>query len=136
MSEGYEVINLDESSFNQNFYPSYAYLQRNKKSKIPYRSKKSINYSLLAAVSNTIIHAYSIFQKSVKGFDFFQFVCELVDNLKQDNVKLVLVFDNCNTDKKRKFWPKLKKSLNLVNFPHYSPQISNGEYFFNILKKE
>lgn len=135
MKEDYEIIYIDESSFNANFHPGYGYIVRNKRPNISFRTKKSVNYSLIAAVSSKKLYGYMIYEKSVKGFDFFQFLSLLIKEYDLVGKKYLLVFDNCRTHKKKEYWKTFRKHFNVVNTPPYSPQISLVEYFFLIIKR-
>jgi len=119
----YEIIYLDESGFNVNFQPSYGYSVRNRKPRLPARSKKSVNYTLLAAVSKDRILGYNINKKSVQGVDFFQFLARIFQEYDLQSRKVLILFDNANIHKKKEYWPQFRKCLNLGLLPPYSPQV-------------
>jgi len=121
--QGYEIIYLDESGFNVNFQPSYGYSLRNRKPRLPARSKKSVNYTLLAAVSKNRILGYNIYKKSVLGVDFFQFLAQIFQEFDLQSRKVLILFDNANIHKKKEYWPQFRKYLNLGLLPPYSPQV-------------
>ena len=121
--QGYEIIYLDESGFNVNFQPSYGYSVRNQKPRLPARSKKSVNYTLLAAVSKNRILGYNIYKKSVLGVDFFQFLAQIFQEFDLQSRKVLILFDNANIHKKKEYWPQFRKYLNLGLLPPYSPQV-------------
>jgi transposase len=126
LNKNFNIIYLDESSFNLNFKPDYGYFVRGAPTRIKHIKTKSRNYTLLAAVNNQ--------NGSCKGFDFYQFLSKLIDKFNLQGSRYLIVMDNCKIHKKKEYFPKFSKHINLVSLPCYSPMMNIIELLFANLK--
>ena len=133
---GLEMVFIDESSFNVNFFPSYGWTTRGMKARIKFIGKKSHNVSLLASISKNRLLCFQLFKGSVTGHDFFKFLINMHKSGFLDPTKYCLILDNCMTRHKKEYIDYFRSKFNILFLPHYSPFLNSIELFFNVLKKK
>ena len=131
-----EVVYIDEASFNLNINLNYGWSKRGSKIRRKSVNSKSVNYSLILAVSKARVLAYDLYEKGVKGSNFFHFVFSLLKAYEGESKPLLLIFDNCSTHKCKDYWPKVKDYLNVANTPPFTPQFSLVELVFGHIKQK
>lgn len=114
----------------------YGYGQRNQELRFDDVIAKSKNYSLLAAITDTEVVSYCMFEDSVKAPDYFCFIYDMAAIMDSKYDKWLLVIDIANIHKEKTLFKEALKCINLAFLPPYSPQFNPIELFFGDLKRE
>ena len=131
----YEMIIIDESSFNVSMARNYGWSKKGKEVviKVP---GKSINITLILAVTRTKILGYQIYIPGVLGCDFACFLINLIQkcNLEIRLSKIVFVYDNVNTHNVQDYRNRFYDKLNILKTTEYCPYFKCIEELFTKVK--
>ena len=133
----YDFIFVDETSFNlSKNCRGYGWSRSNKRVVITH-STKSVNYSLIAAITPSSIMGIKIIEGSVKGSDYFSFIVEMIKKLKYPvEVENIIIFaDNAKIHKASDYYSSISPYVHFIFNVPYSPQLNPIEIFFGLLKK-
>ena len=129
----YNYISIDESSFCVNDILNYGYSQKNVEIKKMVKHKHNkLRYTLLSAIDTNGVVCYKIFNTSVNGELYKQFI---------DDNKLLFINKTILHDNVRFHHSKILKeycsnnNINLRYTPAYSPEYNPIELFFSTVKK-
>lgn len=134
------VISIDETSFSS--YPSKSFEWTLPHSNIDmrkYREKPHKNISLLMAVSNQRVEAYTIIENGINQIVFANFIIHLVENIKAKNESavnnIILLLDNLLVHKTPLVKTVvLKMGIKVIFNAPYSPEMNFIENMFQRIK--
>ena len=98
--------------------------------------KKSLNYSLIAALTINGFIGAKVIKGGLKGPDFIGFIHDLIVNQQNlfTNKKVVIILDNANIHHSKDYMQKFKEFYNIQYISPYTPQYNPIEYSFSKLK--
>ena len=130
-----KIISIDETAIYLNSKNNYGWAKKGSKCIIKEKNKKIYQkrYSLLMAISNKKIISYVIYEKSINGEQFLDFIKKIKNLCKHDTT---LLMDNATIHKTKKFkkYCDEKKINILYNIP-YNPESNPIEMIFCPLKR-
>lgn len=129
------IISIDETAIYLNSKNNYGWAIKGSKCIIKEKNKNIYQrkYSLLMAISNKKIISYNLYEKSVNGEQYLNFIKEIINNHGND---YTLLMDNATIHKTKKFinYCKEDKVNILYNIP-YNPESNPIEMIFCPIKK-
>lgn len=136
LSLGWKIIYIDESSFNINMKLKYGYSKKGSKA-VVITQPKSINYSLLAAISEEGgILSFQIFKGGVKSEDFNGYMVRIISQLELETIDKDVVFfmDNASIHKNLDLREEIATKILIVYNAPYSPFLNAIEECFSAWK--
>ena len=130
-----KLIFIDEVGFN------LSKLNSNKKGLslkgnpiyMPDKTKCMNNLNIIMSINNYSIFKYSIYDKSIDSFKFYDFIDEIINILKEDNY--IFIFDNVSFHHNKNMLNLIKNNNHSYYFtPPYSPNYNPIENVFGIIK--
>jgi transposase len=129
------IISIDETAIYLNCKNNYGWAQKGCKCIIKEKDKNIFQkkYSLLMAISNKEVMLYIIYEKSINGEKYINFIKELIEKYGK---KYTLLMDNSSIHKTKKFrdYTESEKLNILYNIP-YNPETNPIEMLFCPIKK-
>lgn len=135
ITNGLEIIFLDEAGFSANSAPLYGYSKIGRPCCLRVK-RKTKNITMISAISRNKIYGIQFFEGGVTASDYGAFICNLLKNnsgLIPNRHKFVLYMDNAPIHKARLLRP-LYNHLNIVFGAAYSPYLNAIEEFFSTVK--
>lgn len=113
----------------------YGYSLKGQKA-VTITNPKSINYSLIAAISMKGIHSFQIFKGGVKSQDFNGFMVKLLLhlNLHEQEKDIVFFMDNASIHKNFDLRQELATQITIIYNAPYSPFLNPIEECFSLWK--
>ena len=123
-----KIISIDESAFYSNAYPLYGYCKKGERLVFKNEKPGYKRWSLLMAISNTGHKYWKIYDTSVNGLRFHDFLVTLPN-------RFTYVLDNASIHKTKKVKELFSnKQSHALYTPPYCPQCNPVEIIFSKLK--
>lgn len=131
----YQILFLDECSFNINLRKNYGWGIKGNRIKMDIPNK-SQNYSYLGCFSLEGMYAFIILKGGFTADCFLATVVNILKQYKKENPfsKTLLIMDNATVHKAKLLKNLLWPFQEVLFLPPYTPQLNPIEYSFNKLK--
>lgn len=131
VKENIQVISVDEFSLQFYMIPGYGWALKGESCEFNVKSKKSVNYSVLAAINKYKVVDYQLKEGSINKDDYKNFIYNITKN--RNNVTILM--DNASIHK-AKVCTKMynKNNINCIFNVPYTPELNPIEYFNNKVK--
>lgn len=134
LQNNYKVIYVDETGINLNLNHVYGYEIKTKKLFLQKNQKKSENYSLICAITNTTVLGGLVVKGAVNGDIFFSFLMETIIRYALNNEKYIFIMDNAKIHHTIKLIQKFDCCISILYVPAYTPYYNAIECYFGLLK--
>lgn len=130
-----QMLFLDECGFNFHTSRHFGYSTVNQKAVKNITGNRGQNTSLLSVISNSGCEASRIFRGAVNTQRLVDFIQEELREFPTNEPKKTLILDNVRFHHSPEVKEAcIRKNLNILFLPPYSPQLNPIEEFFGIIK--
>lgn len=137
IKKDWKVVFIDETGFNLSGHKKYGWHPKGKPISIDI-PQKSINYSLIGAVTKDELIGFMVFKGSINTVLFLGFLLLLLKQIIRDEEKnldkCIFILDNASIH--RSFLNNFNLGLNVLWLPPYSPFLNPIELLWNLWKKK